>query len=145
MEPNRLSSTPLYDSETIEEFYTQIDSRFMDPEDLRAPLARASALKVRSFQTKYLNKRHRFFRAKVTEEHLQSALEAVEEKLKELTARHNGDLHVCKASGKDEITVYYIVNDEVSDSTWADELNESISFYLKEGAPLSLLELQAMK
>ena len=137
--PNRISSTPLYEQESLEEMLKKIDSQVGQP----ASFVRTRPLKGRNLQTKYLNKRHRFFKAKVNEEDAEIALEAIEEKLKELIDRYNGDLHVCKLSGKNEITAYFITNDDVHSEEWGDELRRSIMPYMANEEP-SLMQLKPM-
>lgn len=152
---DRLSNTPLYAQESIEELYKNIDQEVIrsssEHTSTRAnshsnrPKRQPARAAIRTLQSKYLAKRHRFFKATVREDCVEEALEVIEHKLKELVEEYNGDLHVCKVSGSNDITAYFIVNDDVAPTDWAKELEESIIGYLKPGTKPSLLEMMNLK
>jgi hypothetical protein len=140
---SRLSNTPIYDQESLDEIYKGFtpasDSRESNP--VYTPQASKRDTSIRTFQTKYLSKRHRFFKVTVKEDYIEEALSAIEDKLKLLVERYNGDLHVCKVSGVSDITAYFIVNDEMSSNAWARELEDCISGYIKPGSKPSVMEM----
>ena len=144
---SRLSNTPIYDQESLDEIYKEHTpgSGSRDSTPLFTPPASRREMNIRSFQTKYLVKRHRFFKVTVREDCIEEALSAVERKLKGLVERFNGDLHVCKVSGVSDITAYFIVNDEFNSTAWARELDESLSNYIKPGCKPSILEMANFK
>ena len=140
---SRLSNTPLYDQESLDDLYKGFTpgsgSRGSSP-FYSSPGTKREA-NIRTFQTKYLAKRHRFFKVTVKEDYVEEALSAIESKLKTLVERFNGDLHVCKVSGASDITAYFIVNDEFNSSAWAKELEDSLSHYIRPGCKPSILEM----
>ncbi|CAG9319712.1 unnamed protein product [Blepharisma stoltei] len=152
---DRLSGTPLYAHESLEELYQNIDQEVlktsMEAGSSKSYSQAGQRTKksvrpgIRTLQSKYLSKRHRFFKAAVREECVEQALEIIEHKLKELVEQYNGDLHVCKVSGNSDITAYFIVNDEVTSNIWAKELEDVIAGYLKPGTKPSLLEMMNLK
>jgi hypothetical protein len=140
---NRLSNTPIYDQESLDEIYRGMTpgSGSRESTPIYTPQASRRESNIRTFQTKYLSKRHRFFKVTVKEDCIDAALTTVEAKLKSLVERCNGDLHVCKVSGNSDITAYFIVNEEFSSSVWAKELEDSLSGYIKPGSKPSILEM----
>ncbi|OMJ67784.1 hypothetical protein SteCoe_34961 [Stentor coeruleus] len=144
---NRLSNTPIYDQESLDEIYKGFTpgSGSQDSTPMLTPLTSKRDTNIRSFQTKYLSKRHRFFKVTVKEDCIEEALTAVERRLKGLVERYNGDLHVCKVSGLSDITAYFIVNDEYNNASWARELEDSLSSFIKPGCKPSILEMANFK
>jgi hypothetical protein len=149
---SKISNTPIYDQESLDDNYKgftpgsgsrESTPLFTPPTSKRDGSVRD--LNIRSFQTKYLSKRHRFFKVTVKEEVLEEALTAVERKLKGLVERFNGDLHVCKVSGTSDITAYFIVNEDFNSSAWARELEESLVNFIKPGCKPSVLEMANFK
>ena len=144
---SRISNTPIYDQESLDEIYKGFTpgSGSRESTPLFTPPKSKRDLSIRTFQTKYLSKRHRFFKVTVKEDCVEEALSCVERKLKTLVERFNGDLHVCKVSGISDITAYFIVNDEFNSSAWAKELEDSLSLYIKPGCKPSVLEMANFK
>ena len=141
---SRLSNTPIYDQESLDEIYKEFTppgSGSRESTPLFTPSNPKRDASIRTFQTKYLSKRHRFFKVTVKEDCIEEALGAVERKLKGLVERCNGDLHVCKVSGVSDITAYFIVNEEFNSNVWARELEESLAIFIKPGSKPSILEM----
>jgi hypothetical protein len=140
---SRISNTPIYDQESLDDIYKGFTPAIGSLESspfYSSPASKREA-NIRTFQTKYLSKRHRFFKVTVKEDCVEEALSAVERKLKTLVERFNGDLHVCKVSGVSDITAYFIVNEEFSSTAWAKELEDSLTLYIKPGSKPSILEM----
>ena len=143
----RLSNTPLYDQESLDEIYKGFTpgSGSRESNQMFTPSITKRDGNIRTFQTKYLCKRHRFFKVTVKEDCIEEALEIIEKKLKEFVERFNGDLHVCKISGISDITAYFIVNEDFNSSVWARELEECLNDFIKPGSKPSLLEMTNFK
>jgi len=139
---DRISFTPLYNKESLEEMYLDI-SESVESASHNSPKKSTEPgyRRIRNFQSRYLQKFHRFFKCRVVPESAHEALEAAECKLKELVDDFGGDLHVCKLSGKNYVTAYFIVNSEEDAQNWASQLEYSISPYIQSGHKPTLLEM----
>mmetsp|Transcript_13024 Transcript_13024/g.24232 ORF Transcript_13024/g.24232 Transcript_13024/m.24232 type:complete len:163 (-) Transcript_13024:550-1038(-) len=160
LEEPRISETPIYDDELfadLEDDFTpnDEDSPIYSPkheikdislEEIKEePHFSMMPQDLRILETTGLTKRHRFFKVRVKPEFLQRAQDAVQNKMKILVDRYNGDLHVCKVNAKSEICCYFLVSEEVDCQGWCDELKESIEPWLPQGVKPVLLEIRMVK
>jgi hypothetical protein len=160
MSKERISNTPLYNQESLEDMYRAIerevegqDSLFspkfadslplIQEEDKEASPPRPKSTSLRVFETKYLTKRHRFFKAKVRKDCMDAALEALQSSLKSVVESANGDLHVVKATSATDICAYFISREDADSEEWTRDLELALRDYLVPGSKPILMEMKA--
>lgn len=166
MSKERISNTPLYNQESLEDMYRAIEQEVEGQDGLFSPKfapfdaalpqideeakdgspqrpSRPKSLRV--FETKYLTKRHRFFKAKVRKECMDAAIEVLQQRLKEVVAESHGDLHVVKATSATDICAYFISRDDAESAEWVQNLEDDLSEFLTPGSKPLVMEMKASK
>lgn len=155
MDSNRISSTPLYADQSLDEIYKEFESQIPEEAAENEPksdyqletIPEVSLLNdnFRILETKYLTKKHRFFKVKVKKECRDEAMERLERRLRSLIEEHSGDLQVCKAVGAQDICCYFIVSDEVDCDKWVAEFEKILEGMMVVGSQPVMLEMRAYR
>ena len=161
MSKERISNTPLYNQESLEDMYRAIEREVEGQDSLYSPKFAESLPQIqeenkeispprptkssnlRVFETKYLTKRHRFFKAKVRKECMDAALEVVQTRLKSLVEASNGDLHVVKATSGTDLCAYFISREDAESEAWVRELERAVEGYVMPGNKPVVMEMKA--
>ena len=160
MSKERISNTPLYNQESLEDMYRAIEREVEGQDSLFSPkfgdsLAqiqeeeketsppRPKSTSLRIFETKYLTKRHRFFKAKVRKDCMDQALEALQSSLKTVVESANGDLHVVKATSATDLCAYFISREDSDSEDWTRQLELALRDYLVPGTKPVVMEMKA--
>lgn len=153
MDSNRISNTPLYDDTSLDEIYKEFDSQphgesaepKADYQLETIPEVSLLSDNFRILETKYLTKKHRFFKVKVKKECRDEAMERLERRLRSLIEEYSGDLQVCKAVGAQDICCYFIVSDEVDCDKWVAEFEKILEGMMVPGSHPVMLEMRAYR
>ena len=153
MDSNRISNTPLYDDASLDEIYKEFDSQHQgesaepkaDYQLETIPEVSLLSDNFRILETKYLTKKHRFFKVKVKKECRDEAMERLERRLRSLIEEYSGDLQVCKAVGAQDICCYFIVSDEVDCDKLVAEFEKILEGMMAPGSHPVMLEMRAYR